>query len=475
MPTCPVGYVIYEAITRLNLSYGEAVRLINKVAQASGEKGVNYSRTALNRWLTGTIPLPQAQRLIVRALDIPKATFAKAVKAQEEARLLAAAPCNDELVQATRAPATASAREPVDVLRRSSPMPYAFAEDPFTMLRRQFLERLLAAGSALIAPSHLRVAVASGLTDTRDVDVLLHECEATLATSWRLINGNHITVVPSLLLSCLPILDTMLREPSEHRGQLAALAAHGYILAGLVTVLQGQYAYAEWCCRQSVEYAKDTSDANLIVGSLKHLAVKYHSANYPLLTLRTYEDALPLLGGASPLLQSRTYLGLALSHAECGNEYQAIRYLSLAQEGFPDDAPNDPAFAYADCRRSSLNHYGGLIHLACGRPREAWTALAGGIEASLEAVPERTVVELINCQAEAALTGGDLELAVSHLEAGIAGARRLQSRKRFRDSLHIYRQLSAAWPNEPRVRCLRGLLQSSDAGTWLSAEEYEHQ
>jgi tetratricopeptide (TPR) repeat protein len=332
------------------------------------------------------------------------------------------------------------------------------AEDPYTVLRRQFLYQLFTfAGATMVSPSQL-VATPS-TANSVDIDEFIHECQASISGCWRVLQGADLVLVAPVLVTWLPTLDTMLRR-SERTNELARLATEGYILAGLITVLQGHHDRAEWCCHQAVEYADASNDRNLQAAALKHLATKYRDAHYPILTLRTYERAIPLLDEVTPLLRSRIYLGLALAHADCGNNGDAVRYWDLAQETFPHDPQHDPAFQFADCRRSSLHHYGGLIHLALGRPNEAWDAFAETTGRPLEGdVPERTVIEITNCQAMAAIAQRDLDLAAATLESAALGAARLQSPMRYRESAAIYQTIARQWPNDRRVRRLAPLFE----------------
>lgn len=86
MPTCPFGELIYQAVNRLNVGYEEAIRLINAAGAADGESHATYNRTALTRWLTGTIPPARTQRWIGSALNIPPAKLAEAADAQRAQR-----------------------------------------------------------------------------------------------------------------------------------------------------------------------------------------------------------------------------------------------------------------------------------------------------------------------------------------------------------------------------------------------------
>src|SRR6266567_1964516 len=83
MPTCPLGQLIYDASVHLDLNYSEVIQLVNAAGEKDGVRNVNFNRTSLARWLTGTIPHTRTQRWIASALDIPAARLAEAAHAQE--------------------------------------------------------------------------------------------------------------------------------------------------------------------------------------------------------------------------------------------------------------------------------------------------------------------------------------------------------------------------------------------------------
>jgi transcriptional regulator with XRE-family HTH domain len=337
---------------------------------------------------------------------------------------------------------------------------FALLEDPYEVLRRQFIQHMLTVVTSGFVPFTALGPIAPN-PDVRhriDLDEFIHDCDASIQSCWRLMQGSDIAIVPTVLIRWLPTLDTLVAQQSSHRSQLAASATQAHILAGLVAVLQNQYDRSEWFCGQAVEYANLAGDPNMIAGALKHLATKYRDAGYPLLTLRTYERIASVADRVSPLLKSRTHLGLALAHAECGNLVEAERQLDSAQTTFPARPHDDPAFMYADCRASSLNHYGGLIHLIAGRPRQAWQTFSAALsDGAIPDIPERTVLELVNCQAEAALASRELDLACAHLETAAIGAQRMGSRKRIEESLSIYSRLRSQWPNDVRILRIESL------------------
>ncbi len=325
------------------------------------------------------------------------------------------------------------------------------------MLRRQVLQQLLGVISLSQVLSFSLLAFGK---PTSSVENYLSQCEENIFACWRLMKGSEIAVVQSVLCTWLPPLEHIIRQSNAHRQKSASLAAQGYIIAGLVTVLRKDYEGAEWCCKQAIEYSEIAEDHNLKVAALKHLATKYNSAKYLLKTLHTYQEALVSVEQASPLLQSRIYLSLALAYAQCGDKSQALKYWDLTQDRFPTEPENDPSFLYADCGKSSINHYGGLMYLAFGQADKAWNTFEQVVQMQQQIViPERTIIEIVNCKAEAAIAQKNLDLTCMHLQEGIQGAIKLRSEKRFHDSLTLYKQARTLWPYEQSLLKLEELFR----------------
>ena len=309
-------------------------------------------------------------------------------------------------------------------------------------------------------PLSLLVKIPSEHTTAIFAEEFLPQCAASITACWHLMRGNDFIIVENMLIATIPHLLTLARQPSIYQKSAAKLTSQGYILAGLVAVLQLKHSMAESYCKLSIQYSRIAEDHNLEVAGLKHLAAKYLSAKYPLKTLSTYQEAFPLVESVSPLLRSRTYLGLALAYAQCGQKQEALKYLALTQDTFPEHPEDDPSFTYADCGLSSIYHYEGLMYLEFNQPKEAWKTFAQVERLKPKiVVPERTIVEIVNCQAESAVADRDLEKACACVQSGVAGAVRLKSEKRFNDTFTIYKQMRQVWPFERRVQSLAELFQ----------------
>jgi DNA-binding SARP family transcriptional activator len=287
-----------------------------------------------------------------------------------------------------------------------------------------------------------------------DAGAYLAECQKHIRACWQLLAGKEISVAQFLLCSWLPSLEPLIAKPSQHQRQAAHLAAQGYMLVGLVAILQRRNDAAEWSRRQAVDYAVLSSDISLHVAAIKHLATQYDDLQCWSLQRHTYEQALPLIADATPLLHSRIELGLALAEARLGEQRAALNWWEKAQEDFPTyPEDHDPAYSYADCGSATFNHYGGLMYLELGQAEKALSLLD-----ELQApVPLRTDNEITLCKVQATLALHDLDRTKAYMETGIQGAVALQSEMRLRDAQTLYQQACALWPNEKALKTLEEL------------------
>lgn len=331
--------------------------------------------------------------------------------------------------------------------------------------RRDLFKQALQIGTALTLPG-MGLAKANTLEQALSAKLslsdrmLLDHFSKLIAICWDLLRVDGLPTVGHLLPTFLPEVTELVQQSPTCKKEAAGLASQGYILAGLVATLQLDHAASEAYCKHAVLLSHVAEDRTLEAAALKHLAVKYFDLKHPRQTLQMYLEALQFIDQVSPLMQSRTYLGLAAAYAQMGQKQDALRYLGMAQETFPEEPEKDVSFIYADCGPSSLNHYGGLIYMELDHPQKAWETFAEVEKLKQRIViPERTIIEIVNCQAEAAVAQRNLELASSHIQAGVAGALKLKSERRFADTFAVYKNMRLVWPHEPQVKALGELFQ----------------
>src|SRR6266487_198179 len=307
-------------------------------------------------------------------------------------------------------------------------------------------------------PLALLVKIQTGSVTTAVLEEFLAQCTTSIAMCWHLLKGNEFRLVESMLSRYLRELEKLAYQPSKYQKSAASLAAQGYLLYALLALHQNNLLAREAYCKQAIQLGQLAEDVNLHMTAHKWLAVTYYYAQRPSKALQTFQEIEPFLNQISPLLRGSVYVKMADAYAQCGHEQDALRCIRIAHETFPEHPEQDPCFLYADCGHPTLPFWEGLTYIDLDQPEEAWNALAR-IEhlPSNIVVPERTRIETINRQAEAAIALGDQERFRTYIEMGVNGARALGSEKRYNEALDVYRQAKLVWSKEPRVKELQDL------------------
>jgi tetratricopeptide (TPR) repeat protein len=165
------------------------------------------------------------------------------------------------------------------------------------------------------------------------------------------------------------------------------------------------------------------------------------------------------------LLLARVYIELAVVYAQQKQRQEALRYMHLAQELYPEYPEADLSFLYAEFSPSSMILEEGLTHLALARhypdgqyPQQTWDTFARIEKLKTQTpIPERIRIEILNHQATTALVLKDVDTFCDRLEQGVDGAKRLGSEKRRQEAIEVYKDARKIWPHEIRVRELADL------------------
>jgi hypothetical protein len=106
----------------------------------------------------------------------------------------------------------------------------------------------------------------------------------------------------------------------------------------------------------------------------------------------------------------------------------------------------------------------GLAHARTGHPEEALNSFAEIVDLTTLAtrmpVSERVRVEFLNHMALAAVKSAskDREQTVKYWQAGMEGAKTLQSEQRFSEALTTYEVMEGVWSGDRRITDLRELV-----------------
>ena len=273
-------------------------------------------------------------------------------------------------------------------------------------------------------------------------------------TSWHLLKASELEVLEQVLSAYLPKITPLLQEQA-HRKTAASLASQGYQILGILEGHKLNLHQRRKYQQQAVDISLWTEDKNVQAAADVQLASAFQYLNDPKKVLQIYESALPFIEQISPLLKSCIYLGLADASVQCNREQDALRYLGLAREVFPEQPENDQSFLFSDAGYFSLALYEGLTHLGLGNAKEALEAFEQITKYPEGATPERVRVEIINHEAQTAIVMRDQELFKSYLLSGLEGAIRLGSEKRRQEAWGAYGQAKNVWYNDKGIILLR--------------------
>lgn len=275
---------------------------------------------------------------------------------------------------------------------------------------------------------------------------------------WKLGNGHELETAGAILETYLPKVVRLAQQPSPYQKVAAGIASQGHLLsaslAGHRDDLNARQSHSE----KAFQYGHVAEDHNLQVAALKQLAVTYDYKQRPGKALEVYQSAIPYLDSISPLVRAGICIRMSDALAQCSQEQEALRFLSIARESFPDAPEDDPGYLYADSGLYSLLLWEGLIHLDLDMPKEAEKAFArvDGLSPKIE-VPERVRIEFLTYQAATYIALRELDQSCIYIEASAKSAIALGSERRYSEAFDTYQQMRQVWMYEPRIKALTDL------------------
>lgn len=267
----------------------------------------------------------------------------------------------------------------------------------------------------------------------------------------------------------LPTYLTNLRGPaltaSSEQKSAARLIALVYQLLALLELQRNDFIAAQANGTQALVYSQLARDWNIYTASQIRLATIFNAAKRVGSALAAYNDALRRINLSmhtiSPLLQSQVFAALGEIQAAMGREKEALQFLQLAVTVFPDKPEEDPCASYAQCDRSMLFLYEGLIFLRLGWPRRAWEAFSR-VDSMQPTPSERVRAEFLRQKAYTSMVLGNMLQSCIYLEAAARSAQALHSELAWREVYALYEHMLAHWGQESRVRSLARLFQEQN-------------
>jgi transcriptional regulator with XRE-family HTH domain/tetratricopeptide (TPR) repeat protein len=458
---------------------------IKEVADRAG-----IAQRTMSDYLTGDRPIPREPlKKIARVLRcsiheiIPEPDLvprnqrvsASRVNAQKQRREQVIAPGSHEMVRLTNAPdwfdigVLAFTLAAQQQRWSTEEMHTRFEETKRSMIEmaeQHADEKPLSRRRALILLTRFPVALMSLTMEGSDAPLFAEEllplCATSIPACWELYHdGDHAEVERVLPTYCTR-LAALARQASPHQVQAANFASQAYQLFSTILRTREDFGAALTHAQQALTYARLAGDVNLQLAALIRKADVFFQKCYPSYSSQAYQaftEALSLLKNTTPLLQGRVYASLAESSASMKQEQEALRYMGLAQDVYPANPKNDPAFAYTGHSHFSLYIYGeGLTYLRLGQPAKAQQSLAR-LEKMLLKTANVRRANLFVYQAEAAVAAGELEQSCSDIRNAVELAQQ-SGKSLFRSkAFEAYQRMPPAWYREKPVKELAELFQ----------------
>lgn len=332
-------------------------------------------------------------------------------------------------------------------------------EDEIEMNRREATKTIgKILGTTLLATTQPLEHLSSLLKPVHvDASTLEHFGNLT-EICWKLGNGYELDTAGAILETYLPKVAALAQQASPYKKAAAGIASQGYLLSASLAGHRDDLNARQNHSEKAFQYGQIAEDYNLQVASLKQLAVTYDYKQRPGKALEVYQSAIPYLDKVSPLIHAGICIRMSGAFAQRGQRQEALRFLSIAHESFPNSPEHDPGYLYADSGLYSLLLWDGLINLDLDQPKEAEQAFArvDGLAPKIE-VPERVRIEFLTYQAETYLLLRELEQSCTYLEASVKASLALGSERRYSEAFDTYQQIRHVWRYEPQVKALGDL------------------
>lgn len=327
----------------------------------------------------------------------------------------------------------------------------------FDPTKRQTLETLLATLSmAMVQPQGLLQLEAWKplLAPTMDLakvnPEIMQGLHSLIDACWQFSRGTELALAEQLLSAYMARVVPLAQQPSSYQQEAINLAAQGFHLSGLLAWHRNNMQARELYYKQTVQYSRLSGNPSLLIPALRSLGnTYYHKSLYPQ-ALQAYQDALQHAKDASPLLQACVYMSLAVACAHIGQPQNALTYLGLAHNTFPEHPETDPSFSWAEFDLSQMILWEGIMRTQLGQPQQALDILKR-IEQPDFTASERLRVQIINQQAKTAIFANDLEQGAAYVKTGLVGAKALGSQRRYSEAYENFQQMWLLWPQEKRV------------------------
>lgn len=318
--------------------------------------------------------------------------------------------------------------------------------------RRQVLSFLVGLPAAVLG---LQASGKAVLQDEEALPLFV----SSIPACWKLYFNGDLAEVERVLPSYLAHLTALAQRSSKLENTAWSLASQAYQLASLVVLEHEDFGASLNYCKQALLCSGFVNDPNILLGAyIRRANTLYYRRRYAQI-VQTYQEAMPFTDQASPLMRGRIFSGLSSALSAVGQKQDALRYMGLAHDTFPDNPEDDPGFLYTHTSHYILFLNDATTNLDLGQPKKAWEAITRAA-AYVPDTKSPRYIELLNHQALVAMAMNDLEQCCSHIERAITLGRSLGSDLYISDARNIITDMPDHWKSERKIKDVVELLNA---------------
>jgi transcriptional regulator with XRE-family HTH domain len=297
---------------------------------------------------------------------------------------------------------------------------------------------------------------------TAPKDILIH-CSAGVTACEQLSKGTDLHLAYTATLNYIPTLKNIARYNPSHRREASELIAQAMLLLAALSLHVESSKSAIGYAQQAVSYSEASSNLELTLTSLGQLAWIFSSDKQyrkALEKAQLAEYSMKQAKNIHPLVISNTYAVLGAYSAQNGHREEALVALDRATQTFFSTA-TDEDLNYMDYDYPEILLTWGLAHARTQHPEDALKSFSQVIDpvtlTPKMPVSERVRVEFLNNMTLASMkiTSRDMGQTIRYWQAGVEGAKILQSEQRFNEALTATEVMESIWPGEHKIINLR--------------------
>jgi tetratricopeptide (TPR) repeat protein len=221
---------------------------------------------------------------------------------------------------------------------------------------------IIAAGTGVALVSSTRILTAPMVEADEYLDVV----RDSINNWWRWLDQGNYSELEAKLNRHVPVLKQIATTVSPFQKQAARLAVQAKIMQVNLANLNLEFSQRESYCMEAIQMGTLSGDKNLLaLAQWWHGDTFTYCYNEPQTAIELLNKALKNVANidGNPLIATKIYIDLSISHAQKGDETNALVFAEMARSTMPEYPVLDPLYESIGFGLSELDQYEGKTYL----------------------------------------------------------------------------------------------------------------